>query len=419
MNTEPNVIFIVIDCLRSDVLHSEDRSTVTPNLDKLKKDGRLFKNTISVSTSTLPCFGSIMTGLYPFNHGLRDLMHLKLKDNVKTIGEIFKDKGYNTYAEVTGSLFPAHGYSRGFDEYNQRELWDNLHNDWYQDLLTKFKEGYFQEPYFFFLHVWDLHQPRFVDKDMDKSDYGDTLYERSVSSIDKKLGELFDLNDEAVILLTGDHGEKISANLAEELMDRLKCVYYPHVRWKRKKIHRKLSKLFRGTLNMLKRSESEFGATHGYQLYRPLITTPLIVKGLGIRGEEGNMVRHVDVIPSLCEELFQEEGNFDGVPIFDKDSELPKDAYSEIFLGDQLDEERWLVSLVTNNYQYILKPRGGYEKLYDLDEDEIKNHEVKMQMRKRIESVNPEIIHGCNLNSRVNMDREIIENKLRSVGYLD
>ena len=417
---KPNVIFIVVDCLRSDVLHSKDRTTVTPNIDKLKKQSIFFKNTISVSTSTLPCFGSIVTGLYPFNHGLRDLMQLKIKEEVSTIGEIFKEKGYNTYASVTGSLFPAHGFSRGFDEYEQRELWDNLHNDWYEKLLDKFRNGYFKEPFLYFFHIWDLHQPRFVDGDMDKPEYGRTLYERSVSSIDRKLGTLLDMNKDAVIVLTGDHGEKITSGLFEELMDRAKCFYYPHVRWSHKKHHRRLSKIFRGTLNMLQGSESEFGATHGYNLYRSLITTPLIVKGFSSTSrEEDKLVRHVDILPSLSYGLFENRIRSDGKPIFNQNDELPKDAYSEIFLGDELKEENWLVSLTTNKYQYIFKPRGDLETLYNRDEREIEDDKIKKFLNQRVVDINTEIRDGCKLDSRVNLEREIIENKLRSVGYLD
>ncbi len=417
---KPNVIFIVVDCLRSDVLHSDDRTTVTPNIDRLRKKSTFFKNTISVSTSTLPCFGSIVTGIYPFNHGLRDLMHLKIKEDAKTIGELFKENGYNTYASVTGSLFLAHGFSRGFDEYEHRELWDNLHSDWYEKLLDKFRDGYFKEPFLFFFHIWDLHQPRFVDSDLDKPKYGRTLYERSVSSIDRKLGELLDLNKDAVIVLTGDHGEKITSGFFEESMDRAKCFYYPHIRWSHKKYHRKFSKMFRGTLNMLQGSESEFGATHGYHLYRSLITTPLIVKGLSKPDREvERLIRHIDIVPSLCDGLFDSQEKFDGKSVFNEDDELPKDAYSEIFLGNELKEENWLVSLVTNRYQYVFKPRGGYEKLYDIEDGEIDDMDIKRELRRRAEQLNPEILYGCSFESKVGLDREIIENKLRSVGYLD
>ncbi len=171
---------------------------------------------------------------------------------------------------------------------------------------------------------------------------------------------------------------------------------------------------------MMQGSDSEFGATHGYHLYKSLITTPLIVKGLSTKGrEEKRLVRHVDIVPSLCDRLFDHQGKFDGKPVFHEDDELPKDAYSEIFLGNELKEENWLVSLVTNKYQYVFKPRGDYEKLYEQNEKETKNEQIKNMLNQRVKQINPEIQDGCKLNSRINLDREIIENKLRSVGYLD
>lgn len=415
---KPNILFIVVDCLRSDVIFDED--THTPNIDSLREGAVNFSNTISSSTSTGPCFGSLLTGLYPFNHGLRVMSRSKMRDSVETAAELLKKEGYNTYGRVSGPLSPVQGFSRGFDEYEQREVWENLHSPWYDVFLKDLDNGHFKEPWFIFLHIWDLHQPRITSREYDRSRYGKNLYERSLASIDDRLQRSFKRNEEGITILTGDHGEKMSDSFLEEMMDRFKCYYYPHVRWKHKRFHKRASKFFRGALNSIKRSDSEFGATHGYQLYRSLITTPLIVKGLDVpsRMEEG-LIRHIDIVPSILDAVTDRKGDFDGIPTFSPNDNMPQEAYSEVFLGDELDEERWMVSLVTNDHQYISKPRDDYEKLFGSEASVEKERRIKERMKQKIEKINPEIIYGCRFDSQLEGEREMVEERLRTLGYLD
>ena len=67
----PNIILIVADALRARNLGCYGYPfPTTPNIDKLAKQGLLFKNCFSVTTSTDPAFTSIFSGLYPFSHGI-------------------------------------------------------------------------------------------------------------------------------------------------------------------------------------------------------------------------------------------------------------------------------------------------------------------------------------------------------------
>ena len=69
--TPPNVVLVTIDTLRADHLgcYGYDRDT-SPNLDRLAADGVRFANAVSVSSWTLPAHASILTGLYPAEHGV-------------------------------------------------------------------------------------------------------------------------------------------------------------------------------------------------------------------------------------------------------------------------------------------------------------------------------------------------------------
>ena len=67
---KPNILFIIVDGLRSDKCHGQNKTSITPNLDSLISNGVLFRNAISSSDGTRTCVGSILTAEYPFQSGL-------------------------------------------------------------------------------------------------------------------------------------------------------------------------------------------------------------------------------------------------------------------------------------------------------------------------------------------------------------
>ena len=88
---------------------------------------------------------------------------------------------------------------------------NNMYSSWYDDLLTRFANKEFQEPYFIFIHFFELHQPRLLAKEYNTANFGDNKYERALSSLDAQLGKLLNLvDDKTLIILHGDHGEKFA-----------------------------------------------------------------------------------------------------------------------------------------------------------------------------------------------------------------
>ena len=67
---KPNVLFIVIDSLRSDRFIGESRSCKTPCIDKLLKTGTYFQETYSSSDVTGTCLGNMFTGNYSLKTGI-------------------------------------------------------------------------------------------------------------------------------------------------------------------------------------------------------------------------------------------------------------------------------------------------------------------------------------------------------------
>ncbi len=203
-----NIIFILVDCLRADAVSGEDRGTVTPTIDRLMAGGTYFSQAISTAGTTTTCVASLLTGSYPFAHGVRTLSGYKLNNESVTLPQILGEQGYNTYALVTGPLSPLTGLDRGFDEYHYRTENVYLSDQWGEDLKRMFRKKAFREPWFIFLHLWEVHRPRKVQESFNSRRYGADPYERSVSSLDPELGRLLDVvGEDTVTILHGDHGE--------------------------------------------------------------------------------------------------------------------------------------------------------------------------------------------------------------------
>src|SRR5688572_10655136 len=66
-------ILLTLDTTRMDALGCYGGpSQLTPALDRLASEGIRFTNARSVAPLTLPAHASMLTGLYPLRHGLRD-----------------------------------------------------------------------------------------------------------------------------------------------------------------------------------------------------------------------------------------------------------------------------------------------------------------------------------------------------------
>src|SRR6266487_463238 len=116
-----NVLLITIDTLRADALGCYGGPAATPVLDRLAAQGVRFDFAHAHAVVTLPSHASILTGEYPFQHGLRDNSGYRLPPGSRTAGTLLKQAGYATAAFVSG--FPLHsrfGLNQGFDAYEDR-----------------------------------------------------------------------------------------------------------------------------------------------------------------------------------------------------------------------------------------------------------------------------------------------------------
>jgi arylsulfatase A-like enzyme len=118
----PNVLVIVVDTLRADHLSSYGYGRATsPQLDQLAKNGVLFQNAVAPCSWTLPSHASLLTGRYPFEHGLKNVQPWlgwgkKNLNGFATLGEALQRSGYRTGTFSANRIFFTRnvGLGRGF-----------------------------------------------------------------------------------------------------------------------------------------------------------------------------------------------------------------------------------------------------------------------------------------------------------------
>ena len=97
---KPNILLIVIDSFNAKNFFGETKTSVTPTIDYLIKNGCYFNKAITVAPTTIPSISSIFTGLYPSQSVKKIGKTLKINDNVENYIEKLRNHGYNTHAIV-------------------------------------------------------------------------------------------------------------------------------------------------------------------------------------------------------------------------------------------------------------------------------------------------------------------------------
>jgi arylsulfatase A-like enzyme len=120
VDSRPDVLLVTIDTLRADRLGSYgDTLAVTPNLDRFAKEGWLYSESHSITPLTLPSHSSILTGLLPREHGVRDNAGFSLDQKHRTIAEALSEVGYGTGAFISAYVLShSWGLDQGFDLYH-------------------------------------------------------------------------------------------------------------------------------------------------------------------------------------------------------------------------------------------------------------------------------------------------------------
>ena len=216
-----NVLLITLDTTRADRLGSYGYEKArTPRLDRLAREGVRFARAYAPAPLTLPAHCSIMTGLDPVAHGVRNNGR-SLPAGIKTLAEILKGKGYSTAAFVSAfSVDSRFGLDRGFDVYDdtfrpdlpfktlnaERRAEETLAR--FSHWLDRGVAGRF----FGWVHFYDPHWPYDPPAPF-KEEFADRPYDGEIAYMDRAVGTLLDrlaekgLLEKTIVVVAGDHGE--------------------------------------------------------------------------------------------------------------------------------------------------------------------------------------------------------------------
>ena len=219
---DQNVLLVTIDTWRADALGASGSGKVqTPNLDRLASLGTRYDFNHAHAVITLPSHVSILTGLYPYQHGVRENAGFRVKAGTPTLATLLKQGGWATGAFIGSfALDSRFGLNAGFDVYDERYGKSNVNagfimperrGDAVVDAATRWV-GQQKGKWFAWVHLYDPHAPYRPPAPFDRQ-YADRPYYGEVAYTDSVLGSLFESVRTAagsrptLVVVTGDHGE--------------------------------------------------------------------------------------------------------------------------------------------------------------------------------------------------------------------
>ena len=338
-----NVLLITLDTTRADHLGCYGYGPArTPNLDRLAAEGVRFARAYCPAPLTLPAHSSILTGLYPATHGVRNNGH-DLAAKWPTLASILKGRGFATAAFVSSfSVDSRFGLGRGFDVYD--DTFDvqaplkganaERRAEATFGRFTRWLEKNGGTRFFAWIHYYDPHLP-YDPPSPEKEASAGRPYDGEIAYMDRYVGAVLEaledrgLRDKTLIVVAGDHGEGLGDKV-------------------------------------------ETG--HGIFLYEETLRVPLIVQDAAAFPKPrvvAGPVRLVDVAPTILETLglAGEAAAMEGrslVPWI-KDPDRPGPAcLVETFYPRENFGWSELVGLVDGSWKLIQAPRP---ELYDLAAD--------------------------------------------------
>ena len=297
----------------------------SPFFDRLAERGVLFERAITQSPSTLISNVSLLSGLYPAQHGVRSPSHAP-SPRIETLPERFSSYGYRTGGFTEGGLAGRHwGFHRGFDEFaDPPAAGDDAVETTFGrglDFLRSLAPG---DRFFLYLHTASAAAPyeppppfdqqgpasdvspadlRAIDRGFLSppavADHLVASYEAGITYLDGVLESFFaeldrlGLAAETTVIVTSDHGEEFL----------------------------------------------QHGRLGHFQVYPEVVHVPLVVLHPDLPGGRrvGDLVQLMDVAPTLYELAdLPPAGRIGGhslVPLLEGGARDPSWAYAEIVTG--------------------------------------------------------------------------------------
>lgn len=426
-----NVILISIDTLRADHLgcYRYPRET-SPAIDKFSKDAVLFRRCMAQCTSTLASHGSMLTSLIVSHHGAYFTRSQALPDEILTMAEYLKTKGYRTASFNDGGQIDAEfGLNQGFDLYhsmNPKNKNTELLFGKIVEKTTAWLDGHGKdhagEKFFLFLHTYETHHPYTPEDkylEMFEKDYAGKLPKHiSVALIEQ-------INKGELVIDEADQRHIINTYDAEiRAMDHSFGLLTAYLKSKG---------LYDNTMIIFTSDHGEeFGehgiwAKHSHTLFNEQLHVPLIVKFPASRFAGADiplLVRSIDIFPTVAAVLGEAQmpSQFEGISL------LPMVTGDEKRDIIKVISQRDMQKTYPRKYWSVMTPDWKFydSRLYDLRNDpgELKNvardSEANRRLKSELESYGVSFMKRRKKrgkNKKANINKEL-KKKLETLGYV-
>lgn len=433
----PNILFIVVDCLRADHLgyHGYHRDT-SPTIDRLSREGIDFKNNYSNSSWTKPAVVTMLTSLYPNRHNVLGLTDI-FPSSFLSISEILKNKGYRTSFLIGGNtaLREQFNFPQGFDYYiNEGKKLSRapVLTDKFLSLIPKSPK----ERFFAYIHYMDVHMP------YAKNDFNN----------------LFTGEKENKYFIAGEVSQHQvrdwTAQNKLSQQDKQFCIglYDGQIRLVDRQIERIIQALkekgiYDNTLVVITADHGEEFWDHGnfehaHSLYNEIIHIPLVIVGNRVPSAEvKKYVSLIDLMPTVLKLTQIPTGRFNlqGVDfshLLSDGGKVGEDGPGvDVFAMGTLYGDEKLCLVDQNNYKLIFNtgneeekdPLPGYRskekyELYHLSGDSMERENLVKVDNRRFLALEKELerfagIKALRKSKRRELDEET-KKQLKSLGYL-
>jgi len=334
----PDVLIVTIDTLRAGVKRSD-----MPALYALAERGLDCGRARTVVPLTLPAHASVMTGVAPPVHGIRDNTAAPLpaadKRRFSTLAEEFRAAGYDTAAFVASAVLDKRfGLDAGFDHYAAppapepgKPRFATLDGSEQVARLKRWLKAHpGKKPRFIWIHLWEPHEPYrpyagdparpTATKDTDPAE---VRYWGEVRRADRYLDEILRLfdTDRTVTVVTSDHGEGLGEHGEK---------------------------------------------SHGFLTYGATMDIPLVIAGPGVPvGSQTSPSSLLDIAPTLRAICGLDPRPGDG-------ASLLREPSNRIVIGESLYGNRvhnWAQQSVAMDERYSLIDAGASQQLFDREKD--------------------------------------------------
>lgn len=395
-----HLVLVTIDTLRADRVGVYSGVPLTPTLDRLAREGAYAPDATSHVPLTRPSHATMLSGLLPWQVGLRDNLSPGQLPSSPLLAEILKGAGFATGAFVSSIVLGSRGgFARGFDQYDEtmpqgpQVTLDTLQRpgaDTMRQGLEWLERHRGADRIFLFLHLFEPHDP-YEPPEPYLSKYRDRPYDGEVAYADDLVSRLvetlkrLDLESQTLVVVTSDHGEGLG----------------------------------------------EHGETlHGFFVYQATLAVPLIFRGPGILpgGRLEGTVGLVDLFPTILDLLglsvpqgVQPAGGSLAAALRGAPAPTPRPQYAESLVP--LLHFGWsdLRVLRQGSWKYILAPRA---ELYDLSADPREQHDLIASRHARAAAMRGELAtlleherRGSGAGAAASVPLDLLE-KLGALGYV-